>query len=252
MSLDRDTQLNGLEGLAAIGFQTEFRSHAKAILNVDYPDALREIEEVLSAFRISSKMLIESGGGETDSTQRLRSAFTKLGWPKKVFEVEKRIDGVLRESLSHEVDHVRTFGTGKVALEIEWNNKDPFFVRDLENFKQLHADGAISAGVIITRGKSLQEAMTSIIHAFAIKNGLKSFGAVTDFGLERTKRQQGLVSKQLDRGRPFEIAWSEAFVKDKFGPSTTHWRKLDELVKRGVGNPCPLVLIGIPASVVTP
>jgi Restriction endonuclease BglII len=35
---------------------------------------------------------------------------------------------------------------GVVALEIEWNNKDPFFDRDLENFKRLHAEGAISVG----------------------------------------------------------------------------------------------------------
>lgn len=42
-----------------------------------------------------------------------------------------------------------------LALEIEWNNKDPFFDRDLENFKRLHAEGAISVGVLITRGASL-------------------------------------------------------------------------------------------------
>ena len=52
-----------------------------------------------------------------------------------------------RESVSHEIDHVRTFESGaRIALEIEWNNKDPFYDRDLENFKRLHADGAISAG----------------------------------------------------------------------------------------------------------
>jgi hypothetical protein len=35
------------------------------------------------------------------------------------------------------------FLPGVLALEIEWNN--PFFDRDLENFKRLHANGAISA-----------------------------------------------------------------------------------------------------------
>lgn len=33
--------------------------------------------------------------------------------------------------------------------------------------------------------------------------------------------------------------------------ATTHWSKLQERVQRGVGNPCPLVLIGLPASIVT-
>ena len=50
--------------------------------------------------------------------------------------IETRINGVPRESQSHEVDHVRIFPDGsRIALEIEWNNKDPFFDRDLENFR---------------------------------------------------------------------------------------------------------------------
>jgi hypothetical protein len=67
------------------------------------------------------------------------------------FEVKKVINGREREAISHEVDHVREFLAGILALEIEWNNKDPFFDRDLENFKRLHADGAISVGIIVNR-----------------------------------------------------------------------------------------------------
>ena len=50
---------------------------------------------------------------------------------------------------------------------------------------------------------------------------------------------------------PFRDAWADHFVSDKFGAATTHWRKLQDRVQRGVGNPCPLVLIGLPASIVT-
>ena len=50
---------------------------------------------------------------------------------------------------------------------------------------------------------------------------------------------------------PFRDAWTSQFVSDKFGAATTHWRKLQDRIKRGVGNPCPLVLIGLPASIVT-
>ena len=46
-----------------------------------------------------------------------------------------------------EVDHVRSFERCRIALEIEWNNKDPFYDRDLENYKRLHADGAISVAI---------------------------------------------------------------------------------------------------------
>jgi hypothetical protein len=41
-------------------------------------------------------------------------------------------------------------------LEIEWNNKDPFFDRDLNNFRLLFDLRAISVGVIITRSDELQ------------------------------------------------------------------------------------------------
>jgi hypothetical protein len=49
----------------------------------------------------------------------------------------------------------------------------------------------------------------------------------------------------------FAAAWSASFTQDKYGTATTHWRKLEERVRRGVGNPCPLLLIGLPASIVT-
>jgi hypothetical protein len=49
----------------------------------------------------------------------------------------------------------------------------------------------------------------------------------------------------------FRDAFTDKFVADKFGEATTHWRKLEDRVRRGIGNPCPLVLIGLPDSLVT-
>lgn len=43
-----------------------------------------------------------------------------------------------------------------VGLEIEWNNKDPFFDRDLNNFRLLFDLRVVSVGVIITRCDELQ------------------------------------------------------------------------------------------------
>ena len=49
--------------------------------------------------------------------------------------------------MSHEIDHVRTYKPGiRLALEIEWNNKDPFFDRDLNNFRLLFDLRAIQVG----------------------------------------------------------------------------------------------------------
>ena len=43
-----------------------------------------------------------------------------------------------------------------MALEIEWNNKDPFYDRDLNNFRLLFELRAIEVGVLVTRGSELQ------------------------------------------------------------------------------------------------
>jgi hypothetical protein len=138
-----------------------------------------------------------------------------------------------------------------IALEIEWNNKDPFFDRDLENFKRLHAEGAISVGIIVTRGESLQDEMVANVRKFAQERQLRSLDDLRALPLNPTKRQREDVERRLERGAEFADAWAASFVQDKFGAATTHWRKLVDRIRRGVGNPCPLLLIGLPNSLVT-
>jgi hypothetical protein len=244
-----------LEQLRELGFEIEFHSHAQAILLHDFPDALAELEIALGNFSIPIEELIASGGGEAKGTQRLRRALTDLGWIKGTITIEKRVNTIARESVSHAIDHLRTFkGNQTIALEIEWNNKDPFFDRDLENFKRLHAEGAISVGVIVTRGTSLQDAMRSLIVRFCDKRNICSFDDLENFGIVPTRRQRNAVLARVHDHSDFQAfrkAWTEHFVSDKFGAATTHWRKLQDRVLRGVGNPCPLLLIGIPASVIS-
>jgi hypothetical protein len=236
------------------GFQTEFHSHAKAILAVDFPEALVELEQALLSLTIPIEEIIAGGGGEAKGTQRLRKTLTSLNWLKTIFEVKKIINNREREAISHEIDHVREFANGTIALEIEWNNKDPFFDRDLENFKRLHADGAISVGVIVTRGRSLHENMRSLVRRFVDERQIQSFDDLKRWGYEPTSKQRRAIEKRTTRAKnplTFRDALVEKFVSDKFGEATTHWQKLDVRVHRGVGNPCPLVLIGLPDSIVT-
>jgi hypothetical protein len=236
------------------GFEIEFRSHALAIATTDFPEVISQLETVLLSSAIPIQEIIGSGGGETKGTQRLRRALKEHGWRKHKFVVQRIIDGVEREAQSHEVDHVRDFDAGTVALEIEWNNKDPFFDRDLENFKRLHADGAISLGVIITRGASLQDSMWELVRRFADEAEINSHEDMDRIGLNPTKRQIAEVMKRVTRKKnpvEFREAWVDHFVSDKFGAATTHWSKLQDRVQRGVGNPCPLILIGLPSSIVT-
>lgn len=243
-----------LQSLRDKGFDVLFLSHARSILEGEFPEALIEIERVLSAIELPISEIIGSGGGETQFTQRLRRALATLNWKKHIFEIGKTIDGVPRESTSHEVDHVKRYvDAGVVAMEIEWNNKDPFYDRDLENFKRLHAEGAISVGIIITRGQSLQESLWDAVHRFATERGIDSIEKLSENGVAPTPKQRANILKRVVRNKdpvPFATAWADNFVGNKFGQATTHWSKLMHRVERGVGNPCPLLLIGLPASII--
>ena len=126
------------ERLVQNGFEIHFASHAEAILSVDFPDIGDALEEALLSVTLPITEIVGSGGGEAQLTQRLRRAFHELGWAKKNIKIEKLIDGELDETATqtHEIDHFFKTDQGNFALEIEWNNKDPFFDRDLENFKR--------------------------------------------------------------------------------------------------------------------
>ena len=243
------------ENLRAKGFEVELLAHAEAILATDFPDAVHELETVLDAVEVPITEIIGSGGGETQGTQRMRRGLADLGWRKVCFTIEKRINGTPRESIPHDVDHVKTSPNGHVvALELESNNKDPFFDRDLENFKRLHAEGAISVGVIVTRGSTLQDQMRDFVYRFTQDRGIVSYAELEALGWTPTPKQRAAVMKRVTRAKDpidFATAWTDKFVADKYGAATTHWRKLQDRVRRGVGNPCPLLLIGLPASIVS-
>lgn len=243
-----------LEKLLEKGFDAQFESHAAAILEKDFPEALKDLEQALGTLTIPITEIIGSGGGETKGTQRMRRAFNDVGWHKFIFEVRRIINGVEREAISHEIDHVKDFGKYKLALEIEWNNKDPFFDRDLENFKRLHADGAISTGIIVTRSAPLHGQMWDFVFRFAKDQQINGFEDLDRLEIESTNRQKKAIRKRVERTKnpiDFTTAWADMFVSDKYGEATTHWKKLMDRISRGVGNPCPLLLIGLPASLVT-
>jgi hypothetical protein len=99
------------------------------------------------------------------------------GWVEKQVHTEILVDGHRLESPTHQIDCFKN----RVALEIEWNNKDPFFDRDLNNFRLLFDLRAVSVGVIVTRCDHLQ-------------NVFKELGRGTSFGASTTH-----MSKLLPR-----------------------------------------------------
>ena len=132
--------------------------HACAILQTDFPSELRDIIEVLSGFRLYRSYIDVGGGNKSKVSGSLDSSFYSRGWVEKSFDTKVVIDETELDSPTHNVDCFKN----RVALEVEWNNKDPFFDRDLNNFRLLFDLRAISVGVIITRCDELQTIFKSL------------------------------------------------------------------------------------------
>ncbi|MDQ2900380.1 MAG: restriction endonuclease [Acidobacteriota bacterium] len=107
----------------------------------------------LREFRLRKEYISVGGGRKSGVSLAIDGALYKRGWKEKQFDTKILIDGVPLASPTLSVDCFK----GEVALEIEWNNKDPFFDRDLNNFRLLFDLRVISLGVFITRCDDLQE-----------------------------------------------------------------------------------------------
>jgi hypothetical protein len=96
--------------------------------------------------------------------------------------------------------------------------------------------------------------MRRLVARFVDARQIRSFSDLVAWGYEPTAKQRRAIETRINRKKKpltFRDAFVDKFVSDKFGEATTHWRKLDDRVHRGVGNPCPLVLIGLPDNIVT-
>jgi len=121
--------------------------HASAVLQGDFPDEWRDIGDVLSEFQLRRSHIEVGGGSKSLVAATLDEAFQQRGWQEKEFDTRIVVDEKSYDSPTHKVDCYRN----GVASEIEWNYKDPFFDRDLNNFRLLFELRAVSVGVIITR-----------------------------------------------------------------------------------------------------
>jgi hypothetical protein len=127
--------------------------HACAVLKTDFPQEWKDVIGVLTAFRLKKSHIVVGGGGKSKVSQSLDSAFVRLGWEEKKFYTKIQVDETIMESPTHKVDCFKN----SVALEIEWSNKDPFFDRDLNNFRLLFELRAISVGIIVTKADEVRQ-----------------------------------------------------------------------------------------------
>lgn len=127
--------------------------HASAILERDFPNELADILDVLTRFRLPKSWIEVGGGNKSRISSWIDGELAKQGWVAKQFDTSIVVDKVPSASPTHEVDCFKN----RIALEIEWNNKDPFYDRDLNNFRLLFDLRVISVGIIVTRSDALQE-----------------------------------------------------------------------------------------------
>jgi hypothetical protein len=149
-------------------------------LQHDFPDEYSDICDVLTRFRLKKSFISVGGGRKSPVANWIDGEFYKRGWVEKNFDTKISVDQSEIESPTHSVDCFKN----RVALEIEWNNKDPFFDRDLNNFRLLFDLRAISLGVIITRRDELQEIFKKLGRG-------ASFGASTTHMSKLLPRIQG-------------------------------------------------------------
>lgn len=144
--------LDAIPDFLKVHYEIREWRHATAVLTEDFPNEWGEIVEVLSAFRLRRSEVQTPGGRKSGIAAQIDSAFESLGWQEKSFATKIVVDEAEIESPTHKVD---CFKNG-VGLEIEWNNKDPFYDRDLNNFRLLFDLRTLHVGVIVTRCDELQ------------------------------------------------------------------------------------------------
>lgn len=155
-------QMPTVEGLPE-GYLFRVTRYADLILRDAFSQRWDDLLAVLNAFRVDLvKDVVAGGGSRAPHVIRFDASLHARGWGKRNIRISRLIDGkLLHETRGHEIDMFAPGESGEdypgIAVEMEWNNKDPFFDRDLLNFQALHREGAIGVGVIVTRGPRLQE-----------------------------------------------------------------------------------------------
>tara|TARA_R110002049_G_scaffold50370_3_gene143079 strand:- start:120589 stop:121191 length:603 start_codon:yes stop_codon:yes gene_type:complete len=134
-------------------FEIHEWGHAIAILKTDFPREWKDLIDLLQQFRLCKSWITQPGGRKSRVSAHIDQFLYDRGWKEKSFEISMNVDLHERELPTHSVDCYKN----RIALEIEWNNKDPFYDRDLNNFRLLFDLRTISVGIIITRCDVLQD-----------------------------------------------------------------------------------------------
>lgn len=227
------------------GYSIYFTRFADSILKEHFTESYRELEKVLQGFYIPEENILKGGGGLSDISQQLSKLFEAEGWGAKTSKSELFIDGVKVSSQEFEVDHFSPGPNGNVGLKIQWNSKDTLFHSNLEDLRQLYLMNVVSLGVVITRGESLQDELFFLYQR--VLGRLPTFDAKTlQDTYNLSEKAKGDAEKKIRaEGRGAIASIAKSMIASKFGQATTHMDKLLPYVDKAMGDPCPLILIGI-------
>jgi len=126
--------------------------NAAGVFFTAHIDEWNEVMEALRKFRFSTADVLTPGKNKSELAKNFDAILSSFGWRETQFRTAIRVDAQEWESPTHKVDCYKN----RVALEVEWNNKDPFYDRDLNNFRLLFDLRVIDLGVIVTRCSDLQ------------------------------------------------------------------------------------------------
>ena len=126
--------------------------NAAGVLSTACPEEWADMIEVLRAFRLLRSEVLTAGGGLSPISQQVNGAFDKRGWKEKKFTTLIKVDDAEYASPTHAVDCFK----GRVALELEWNNKDPFLIAISITSGSCSNLGQLLSVSFLTRASELQ------------------------------------------------------------------------------------------------
>lgn len=132
--------------------------NAAGVLSTAHPAEWQDVLEALRSFRFATSEIVAGGKNKSALARKFDLFLGGRGWKETQFKTAIKVDKDERASPTHKVDCYKN----AVALEIEWNNKDPFFDRDLNNFRLLFELRVIDVGIIVTRCSELQAIFNSL------------------------------------------------------------------------------------------
>jgi hypothetical protein len=153
-------------------FEVAEKYHAASILQTDFRQEWEDLTSMLATFVLRRSDIITPGGSQSKISAGIDAFFYSRGWTEHDFKIKVEADGVTKLAPTHKVDYFKN----RIAIETEWNNKDPFFDRDLTTFRLLFDLNVISVGVIITRATELQDIFVSLGRGTSFGNSTTHMG----------------------------------------------------------------------------